>query len=106
GDTIWLRGGTYVGRFDSRLAGTASQPIIVRNYNNERVILDGYRAGNPDEAILLVGGGGHTWFWGLEVMNSDTLRQTSQDGSWPTDTTGCNGVEIDQNGPTITGIKF
>ena len=30
GDTIWVRGGTYFGTFDSVLHGNASAPIIVR----------------------------------------------------------------------------
>ncbi len=38
GDTIWLRGGTYDGTFASRLNGTPSQPIIVRQYPGERAI--------------------------------------------------------------------
>src|ERR1700682_208075 len=37
GDTLWLRGGTYIPFTDngyiSQLRGTASAPIIVRNYN-------------------------------------------------------------------------
>src|ERR1700688_514108 len=37
GDTLWLRGGTYVPATDngylSRVNGTAAAPIIVRNYN-------------------------------------------------------------------------
>ena len=41
GDTIWLRGGTYTGNFTSYLTGTASQPIIVKQYPGERAKLDG-----------------------------------------------------------------
>jgi hypothetical protein len=40
GDTIWLRGGIYAGPFVSRLSGTASQPIILRAYLFERVIVN------------------------------------------------------------------
>jgi hypothetical protein len=40
GDTIWLRGGVYLAPFTSFLKGTPPQPVIVRNYDNERVILD------------------------------------------------------------------
>src|SRR5262249_33513384 len=40
GDTIWLRGGTYTGRFNSTLTGTAGAPITVRQYPGERAILD------------------------------------------------------------------
>ena len=41
GDTIWLRGGTYSGIFTSSLTGTASAPIIVRQFPGERAIIDG-----------------------------------------------------------------
>ena len=36
GDTIWLRGGTYVGHFTSNLNGTSSNAIVVRQYAGER----------------------------------------------------------------------
>ena len=41
GDTIWLRGGTYVGTFMSSLTGTAAAPIRVRQYPTERATVDG-----------------------------------------------------------------
>src|ERR1700733_7320696 len=45
GDTIWVRGGVYhapsSNGYSTLLTGTAANPIIVRNYNNERAIIDG-----------------------------------------------------------------
>src|SRR5690242_5429612 len=41
GDTIWLRGGTYVGAYTSYLNGTTTAMITVRPYATERVIIDG-----------------------------------------------------------------
>lgn len=43
GYTIFIRGGTYAPSTNIQILknGTASQPITMRNYNNERVILDG-----------------------------------------------------------------
>ncbi len=81
GDTVWLRGGTYsathlidasLGRisFLCKTNGTAGKPIIFRNYQNERVTLDGEK----NQIILFVQSCSHTWFWGLEVMSSDTIR--------------------------------
>ena len=32
GDTIWLRGGTYTGKYVSHLTGTSTAPIVVRSY--------------------------------------------------------------------------
>jgi hypothetical protein len=41
GDTIWLRGGIYPGEFESRLAGTTTAPITVRQYAGERATIEG-----------------------------------------------------------------
>src|SRR5690349_18030643 len=41
GDTIWIRGGTYQGAFTCTLLGSAAAPIVVRNFRNERAIIDG-----------------------------------------------------------------
>jgi uncharacterized protein YjdB len=61
GDTIWLRGGTYAyAAYTSSLTGTATNPIILRQYPGERAIVDGYMVVN----------GGYTWFWGFEILNS------------------------------------
>jgi hypothetical protein len=64
GDTLWLRGGTYKGRFKSRLAGTEDKPILVAQFTNERATIDGSLTVN----------GEWTTFWGFEVTNSDTDR--------------------------------
>jgi uncharacterized protein YjdB len=73
GDTLWLRGGTYGGQFTSRLNGTATSPIVVRQYPGERATLDGGNAG-----YVLIAGGSYTWFWGFEVTSSSP--QTSLPG--------------------------
>src|ERR1700681_2575165 len=43
GDTIWLRGGTYIPATDncfiSHVTGTPGTPIVVRNYNGDRATL-------------------------------------------------------------------
>jgi hypothetical protein len=43
GHTIFIRGGTYAPSTNIQLlkSGTSSQPITMRNYNGERVIIDG-----------------------------------------------------------------
>src|SRR2546423_1288879 len=42
GDTIWLRGGTYMptAPLVSRVAGTVGAPVVVRRYRTERAVLD------------------------------------------------------------------
>jgi hypothetical protein len=59
GDTIWVHGGTYRSSgtlenslFKVLLQGSPSAPIIVRNYNNERAILNGNNI--PRNFILYV----------------------------------------------------
>jgi len=79
GDRIWLRAGTYhapnSNGFNSTIAGTPRSPIVIRNYQGERATLDG----NGTEITLSVNGG-YTWFWGLEIMDSNTTRTTNQTG--------------------------
>ncbi|MDT7604253.1 MAG: hypothetical protein QOF61_2250, partial [Acidobacteriota bacterium] len=74
GDTLWLRGGTYKGRFKSRLAGTEGQPILIAQFTNERATIDGSLTVN----------GEWTTFWGFEVMNSNPDRTNERP----------NGVEV------------
>lgn len=74
GDVIWLRGGTYRGTFISAVAGTATSPIIVRQYPGERATIDSA----PNRVDALYVNGAHTWFWGFEIMNSDPLRVAAQ----------------------------
>ena len=71
GATIWLRGGTYTGGFTSRLRGSTSAPIVVRQYPGERAVLDSYAT--PATHGLIVNGS-DAWFWGFEVMSSDPVR--------------------------------
>jgi hypothetical protein len=81
GDTVWIRGGIYLGvdtsgseswAFMCRTKGAPGAPIIFRNYKNERVTIDGRKAYyyiNLKEDSTY-----HTWFWGLEVTSSSTSR--------------------------------
>jgi len=78
GDTIWLRGGTYgTGAINTTLTGTASAPIVVRQYPGERAILDanGGTSGTTRGDFFIVSGN-YSVFWGFEVMDSD-LNRTS-----------------------------
>jgi uncharacterized protein YjdB len=63
GDTVWVRGGTYTGQYYAYLNGSASAPVVIRQYPGERATIDGN----------LVVVGAHLTFWGLEVMNSSPL---------------------------------
>ena len=73
GDTIWLRGGTYRGAFRSTVAGRAGAPVVVRQFADERAVLDGAHA--PRSTLYVTGD--YSVFWGFELTNSDTARTTT-----------------------------
>jgi hypothetical protein len=66
-------GGTYPGKYRSALRGGVNQPIIVRQYPGERAILDANT--NTSTPAVLTADGAWTWFWGLEVTNSNPVRR-------------------------------
>jgi hypothetical protein len=73
GDTVWLRAGTYgsgegSSDYTSSLSGTASAPIIVRQYPGERATINGDISVN----------GSYTWYWGFELTNTNTSAQNVQ----------------------------
>ena len=78
GDTIWLAGGTYVGHFTSKLTGSTREPIVVRQAEGERAILDGNDGTN---SVTLLINGSDAWFWGFEITNSDPTRATAATGN-------------------------
>ena len=66
GDTVWLRAGVYCGVFHTALNGSASTPIVFRQYPGERATIDGTFRGD----------GSYLTFWGFEVMQSaPTVQQ-------------------------------
>lgn len=80
GDTLWIRGGTYsLGSASEwcqpQILGTAGNPLIIRNYNNERVTFScegGFGAGSSH----------YTWWWGIEFTgtSSQNLNQAGASG--------------------------
>jgi len=76
GDTVWIRGGTYHGNYRSMLTGTASAPVVVRQYPGERAIIDG--AGYTPSTWYV--GGEYSEFWGFELTNSDPARVLTSTG--------------------------
>jgi len=73
GDTVWLRGGTYMDpnrRFDHQgydiaLAGSLGNRVTVRNYNGERAIVDPGLTTYPGTAYLDI--------WGLEFSVAENM---------------------------------
>jgi hypothetical protein len=76
GQTVWLRGGTYTGRFTSNLNGTSSARITIRSYPGETAVINSTNGQGGD---VLVVGGSYTDVRDLEVMMSDTNRYPWRD---------------------------
>jgi len=51
GTTIYLRGGTYTGKFSSNLTGLLTLPITVRSYPGEWATIDGYATTTLNGAV-------------------------------------------------------
>jgi uncharacterized protein YjdB len=79
GDTVWLRGGTYRGRFGSTVRGAAGRPVVIRQYPGERAIIDVADAAANQSGFYV--NGEWTVFWGFEVTNSNTTRTVSFTGN-------------------------
>ena len=99
GDTLWLRGGRYVGNFTSVISGTPSAPIVVRQYFGERATLDAATANRVDPALSVRGA--DVWFWGFEVTDSTLARQTSNYGADPK-----RGTSVDVTGARTRFINM
>ena len=92
GDTIYLRGGRYVGFFESDLRGTTAAPIIVRSYPGEHAVLDSNAP--PYLASGLIVRGSDTWYWDFEVVDTSANRS-----KW-------RPTLIDVNGPRTKFINL
>jgi hypothetical protein len=73
GDTVWIHGGDYTGNFSITASGTAENSrVVFRSYPNERPIL---KTTLFNEQLVVRG----NWvlLWGLELMNTNTTRNTA-----------------------------
>jgi hypothetical protein len=97
GSTIWIRGGTYTGKFQVSLAGTGAAPIQVRAAVGERVTI-------LNCGIALVKGADYVWLRDLELAGDLPVekRVTDQTGSWPTGFAGSGGLQVSAG----RGCKF
>ncbi|MFH1787489.1 MAG: right-handed parallel beta-helix repeat-containing protein [archaeon] len=80
GDTIYIRGGTYInGAIQPTNSGTAGNIIIFTSYNNEKVIFDGV------SSTISFEGDSHIKVHGFTVSNSEWMLRIMQ---------GSNNIEI------------
>ncbi len=82
GDTLWLRAGTYADTYTALLNGNLTNRITIRNYNEERAILDG---------SLNTGSSSNLWLWGLEFIDS---KKTNRPAPYNTITMQGTGTAI------------
>jgi hypothetical protein len=89
GDVLWVRGGTYRGKFEIRLAGKEGAPVHVRAVPGERATILDSRTSVVDPAR-------HLWIWDLEIAHSAPVekRKTLKTGSHPDDLPGNDGLVI------------
>lgn len=92
GDTIWLLGGTYPGKFTSDLKGKPGAPIQVRSSYNEWAKLDSGRSSDRQNILLIRGA--WTIFRDFEVTSSDRKRNTRIGGSYPEDIKRGEGIHV------------
>lgn len=92
GDTLMIHGGIYKGNFTSRLTGAPDRYVVVMNYNNEQVVLDGNIGVNNSSALIIHGG--FAVFKNLFVTNSNGARNSASDSNNPVDIIRCDGINI------------
>ena len=97
GATIWIRGGTYSGKFQVKLAGSEAAPIQVRGAEGERatILNCGLTVAEPSTHLILRD---------LEIAGDlpTAKRVTDETGSWPKGMAGSSGLEIHSG----KGCKF
>lgn len=74
GDSLVLMDGIYEGNFESYLNGTGSDPIIVVAQNDGMATIDAGKNRTNGTGLLIYGS--YTWFVGLKVTSSTTLRSS------------------------------
>jgi hypothetical protein len=94
GDTVWIRGGKYDGKFSCSIKGEEGKPIILRAYPGERAILE-----NHDDLVLDIANSSYVYFWGLEITSINNTRDPYNRPE------GAYGIRINQ-GKKSDHIKF
>jgi hypothetical protein len=83
GDTIYVRGGTYqlTSAVNPKVSGTSGNPITLANYKNEKVTLDGSKAGSEGTKVLRFSNIAYWNVSGINVMKAQGIAIGIQDNS-------------------------
>ncbi|MEM9193291.1 MAG: hypothetical protein AAGF12_29215 [Myxococcota bacterium] len=87
GDTLWIRGGTYRGEFESFLSGTEDDPVHIRPFPREHVRIDGEKLASDRQDALVISGA-YSWFYDLEITGTDGTEYRGGEEGRPPPTTG------------------
>lgn len=89
GDTVFLRGGKYKGKFEFKLAGKPGAPVHVRPVAGERATI-------IDSSTSVVAPADHLWIRDLEITGSTPVdkRISKERGSHPKDLADSDGLNI------------
>ncbi|MCP4179240.1 MAG: T9SS type A sorting domain-containing protein [bacterium] len=79
GDTIWLHGGLYNGRYSSTISGTAGigNEITVSSFLGEWAVLNGNVPSTLSQVLVILGG--HVIYKNFEVTFQGSFNRTNQD---------------------------
>lgn len=81
GDTVYVKAGTYAESLSIRASGTAAKRITIRNYGNDRVIIDG---GNARAWPVIIGRNDPNHVYGHFVtLEGFTIRNPQGEGFGP-----------------------
>jgi hypothetical protein len=87
GSTVYIRAGTYYERVNIKVSGASAQePVIFRNYQNDKVIIDGSRSdASAQEDVIRIADQNFVRLIGLEItnnVNSDPAYFIAGIGIW------------------------
>lgn len=72
GSTVYIKAGTYYERVNIKVSGaSAEEPLVFRNYNNDKVVIDGSEfSAETQEDIIHIGNQSYITLTGLEIVNN------------------------------------
>lgn len=76
GDSLILLNGTYEGNYVSEISGTQGNPIFILAQNPGQAIFDVGKNRTAETALTI--NGSHTWFVGIHVTSSSTVKKSDE----------------------------
>lgn len=103
GDTVYVKAGTYAEGLSIRASGTASKRITIRNYANDRVIIDG---GNARSWPVIIGRNDPNHVYGHYVtFQGFTIRNPQGEGFGPGTSDHAGMLILGTEGVIVRGCR-